>query len=264
MRYRIIFIALVILVSTGVFLFQNREIPVDKIIEAPVANNEPTTEDMPQAPADDDTSPDTEPTSAPATDEPATSVNIDMAYVHESPDGSWTGSWKNGCEEAAIVMIEYYYAGIKSPTIEQSMIFMQTLFDTQKELYGSDANSDAARNLHLIETHTNFNARIVENPNLQDIKQEVDAGRPVIALHHGFALQNKNIPFLATGSSYHATVVTGYDDVRQEFIVHDTGDAKAGDGYRYDYELFMGSLHDYNYVSQLADGPARVLFTAPK
>lgn len=195
---------------------------------------------------------------------PSSVVNINMAYINESPDGSWKGSWKNGCEEAAIAMVDYYYQGVKSVSISDAMVYMQHLFDAQKTKWGSDANSDAARNLFLIETETAFDARIVDNPTLEQIKAEVDAGRPVITHHHGFDLKNKNIPFLATGSSYHVVVVKGYDEFNKQFIVHDTGDSKEGEDHRYDYTIFMNSLHDYQFSTQKADGVPRVLFTSPR
>ena len=82
--------------------------------------------------------------------------------------------------------------------------------------------------------------------------------------HRGFDLKNKNIPFLSTGSSYHSTVIVGFDDAKKEFIVNDDGDLTHGPGHVYDYTLFMNSLHDYDYSDNKADGPARVIFTSPK
>ena len=194
--------------------------------------------------------------------EPIHSADLPVPYVNESPDGSWKGSWKNACEEATITMVDAYYRGDKTVSVEAAMAYMQTLFDAEKEAYGSDANSNAAVTLELIKTYAHFGATIVENPTLEAMKAELDAGRPVIAFHHGFDLGNKNIPFLATGSSYHATVIKGYDDAAQEFIVQDTGDNVDGPDHRYDYTVYLNSLHDYQYATKLADGPPRVIFTS--
>ncbi|MDO8611070.1 MAG: hypothetical protein Q7R95_11140, partial [bacterium] len=70
-----------------------------------------------------------------------------------------------------------------------------------------------------------------------------------------------NIPFLATGSSYHNMVIIGYDDNKNVFIVNDDGDTKTGAKHEYDYELFMSTLHDYNHNTKKTDGPPTVLFT---
>ena len=270
MRYRIIAIT-VIVCAFFVFVTQHHSQPVQQLIYTPSLEDKssPDTESTPlQTISPEHQTPlqaqnHQEPTILSTNETSPASVNVDMTYISEAPDGNWSGSWKNGCEEAAIAMVEYYYAGLRNPSIEDTKAFMQTLFDAQQAQYGSDANSNSERNLWMIENYTNFNAHIVENPTVSMIKDEIRAGRPVIALHHGFDLGNKNIPFLATGSSYHATVVTGYDDIYQEWIVHDTGDTHTGDGHRYHYDTYMNSLHDYSYDTQLADGPAVVLFTSP-
>lgn len=195
---------------------------------------------------------------------PPAQVHLAVPYVNEAPEGNWSGPWKNGCEEAAVVMVEAFYQKKGTVLRSEAKEMMQQLFDEQDRVWGSNANSDAARTVQFIHELDLFNARIVEDPTVQQIKEEVAAGRPVITLHRGFELGNPNIPFLATGSSYHTLVVVGYDDARGEFIVHDDGDDKAGTNRRYSYEVVMGSLHDYNYQSKLADGPPRVIFTAAK
>lgn len=192
---------------------------------------------------------------------PPVQVQLAVPYVNEAPDGNWSGPWKNGCEEAAVVMVEAFYQNKSSVSIAEAKQMMQQLFDEQDREWGSNANSDAARTVQFIHELDLFKARIVEDPTVQQIKEEVAAGRPVITLHRGFELGNSNIPFLATGSSYHTLVVVGYDDARKEFMVHDDGDDKAGTNRRYSYAVVMGSLHDYNYTTKLADGPARVIFT---
>ena len=79
-------------------------------------------------------------------------------------------------------------------------------------MYGGNANSDAAQFKYLIDAYTDFDAEIIRNPAIGQIKEELDENRPVISLHYGFALRNPNIPFLPTGSSYHTMVIIGYDD----------------------------------------------------
>lgn len=191
-----------------------------------------------------------------------TQVSLEVPYVSEAPDGNWTGPWKNGCEEAAIVMVERFYKGQRTVGIADARAALLHLFNYQDRQWGSNANSDAVRTADIANELRLFQARVVTDPTLEGIKKELAAGRLIITLHRGFELGNKNIPFLATGSSYHTLVLIGYDDATQEFITHDDGDMKAGRGRRYTYSVVMNSLHDYNYASKLADGPARALFTA--
>ncbi len=191
-------------------------------------------------------------------------VVLPVPYINEAPRGIWSAPWGNACEEASITMIEKYYLGEKVVSVEEAESFMQILFDAQDRLYSSNRNADSTRVAKLISDYASFNGFIKDKPTLDEIKNELQQKRPVIAMHYGFGLQNKNIPFIPTGSSYHNTVIIGYDDKTQEFITNDSGDAIEGRGHRYGYELFMNSLHDYDFATKKADGPARVIFTSPK
>jgi hypothetical protein len=191
-------------------------------------------------------------------------VSLPVPYVSEVPDGRWVGSWKNACEEASITMLQAYYSGQKTISIANAKAFMQNLFNIEHKLWNSDANTDTARTLKLITDDSDFNGRIVLAPTVEDIKAEIDAGRPVIVPLNGFTLGNKNIPFLASGSGYHMFVIIGYDAATGEFITNDTGDTINGPGHRYKYARLMNAIHDYNYTDAKTDRPARVIFTYPK
>jgi uncharacterized protein YvpB len=185
-----------------------------------------------------------------------------VPYVSEAPENIWSGSWVNACEESSIMMVDEYYKGTLVVSTSSAKAYLLNLFAAQRKLYGSDANSDASRMITMIEDHANFDAELVIYPTIEEIKAEIDAGRPVISLHRGFDLKNPNVPFLATGSSYHTIVIFGYDDLAQNFITHDPGDQYTGRNYLYSYETIMNSLHDYNHVTHLADGVPTVIFTA--
>ncbi len=196
-----------------------------------------------------------------------TRLNLEVPYIYEAPDNKWIGPWKNACEEASMAMVENYYLGNLNVSIAQAKNFMYAMFINQNAIWGSNADSDAKRTVRLINDYTVANAQIIDNPAVEDIKKELQQKRPVISMHYGFDLKNPNIPFVPAsrgGTSYHMVVITGYNDENQEFIVNDTGDRKDGDGYRYKYDLFMNSLHDFDFGSYKANGPARVIFTYPK
>jgi len=193
-----------------------------------------------------------------------TAVKLTVPYIKEVPAGTSGGPWKNACEEASFTMLEQYYTGKKIMNLAAGKAMMTMFFNKEDILYGSNVNSDMAQSKFLINTYTDYNAKIVESPTLAQIKSEIDAGRPVITPHYGFALHNPNIPFLRTGTSYHMEVIIGYDDAAQQFIVNDSGDTVDGQGYRYDYSVLMNSIHDYSYQPKKANGPARAIFTYPK
>jgi hypothetical protein len=202
--------------------------------------------------------------SAPNSLAQAAAVKLNVPYIKEVPAGTSGGPWKNGCEEASMAMLEQYYAGKKIMNIDAGKTFMILLFNKENVLYGSNVNSDTTQVKYLVDNFSDYSAKIVNNPTIAQIKSEIDAGRPVITPHYGFDLHNPNIPFLRTGTSYHMEVIIGYDNAARQFIVNDSGDTVDGQNYRYGYDLFMGTIHDYSYITKKANGPARAVFTFPK
>lgn len=191
-------------------------------------------------------------------------IVFEVPYVNEAPHGIFAGPWKNACEEASITMVEGYYLGKNTVPTNEAEKFMEMLFEKQDALYGSNSNSDAARTAEMINRYSSYGAFIKENPTLLEIKLEINQGRPVLTPNYGFSLKNPNIPFLASGSSYHMVVVIGYNDKTREFITNDSGDEKTGAGYRYGYDLFMATIRDYDYSTSKVSGPSRAIFTFRK
>lgn len=184
-----------------------------------------------------------------------------VPYVSEAPENNWTGNWVNACEEATIAMVEQYYLGKVAVGVEEAKNILQKLFDEQDKMYGDNKNADASQIQEIIAKHSSFKSRIKLNPTLEEIKNEIRNGRPVISLHRGFELNNKNIPFSPTKSSYHTLVLYGFDDITREFITHDPGDNKEGSGRKYGYDIIMNSLHDYIRETDTTDGIPTAIFT---
>lgn len=193
-----------------------------------------------------------------------TFFKLNVPYVSEAPEGDWSGNWVNACEEATITMVEYYYKGYQNVSVNEAKTSLQKLFDEEDNRYGNNKNADASQMHEMISAFESFESIIVENPTIDQIKNELLNGRPVISLHRGFTLNNPNIPFSPTKSSYHTVVVVGFDDVSQEFITHDPGDDVDGVNHRYSYESFMSSLHNYNKYTDTTDGVPTAIFTNKK
>ncbi len=187
-----------------------------------------------------------------------------VPYMSEAPRGVWSGPWKNACEEVSIFMVDRFYKGQSTATTTDAENYMNMLFHEEDLKYGSNINSDSVRMAFLIDNYADFGEKIVKNPSVLDIKNEIESGHPVITLHSGFDLHNSHIPFLATGSAYHVMVIRGYDEKTKEFIVNDPGDSVDGADHRYSYLTFMKSLHDFDYTTGKADGAATVIFTFAK
>ncbi len=200
----------------------------------------------------------------PITARAQTTINLPVPFTSEVPDGQWVAPWNNACEEAGIVMVEQYYAGKESLTKEETKKLMRPLFEIENKVFGSNADTDARRTNKLINEYANFGSKIITDPTLEEIKDELRAGQPVIIFLYGKNLPNPNHRWRRGGSYYHVMVLVGFDDDKGEFIANDSGDHDTGLDYRYKYDTILNALHDFNYKTRQADGPARALFTWSK
>ncbi|MFA6423785.1 MAG: C39 family peptidase [Candidatus Magasanikbacteria bacterium] len=192
------------------------------------------------------------------------SVILKVPYTSEIPTGSWTKPWNNACEEASIVMVKGYYFGYESTTKKIAAADMMPLFKIEDKIFGSNADTTAAQTAKLINNYTDITAEVKENPTVDEIKNELSAGHPVIAMLNMKNIINKNHRFRAGGSYYHVLVIIGFDDSTKEFVTNDNGNAINGADYRFKYDDIMDNLHDFNQKTRRTDGPARVLFTDSK
>lgn len=194
-------------------------------------------------------------------------VNLAVPFTPEAPDGLMVKPWNNACEEATLAMLDEYYSGNKNPTIPKAAAKKTILkyINIENKIFGYNGNTNAQEMTKLVNGYSKyFEAQIVRNPTLEQIKNELDAGRPTIALVYGFELNNPRIIFSRGGSYYHTFVIKGFDDNTKEFIVNDNGDFKKGLDLRYKYDTILGALRDYNHKTQKTEKPATALFTSQR
>lgn len=207
----------------------------------------------------------TQPTTTPQSNTPTSSVMLAVPHIWEIPDGKWVPPWSGACEEVSAVMVERFYLHDKTTHLSpaQTKKLVGPLFPWENKVFGSNIDTDATRTARLINDFTSAEARIVWNPSLESIKDELRAGRPVISMHYGYDMKNPRHRFRQGSSSYHVVVLAGFDDAKMEFLVNDS-ELKDGRHNRYSYNTIMNSLHDFNHKTRKADGKPVVLFTAPK
>lgn len=198
------------------------------------------------------------------TNKPA-KVSLPVPFYWEIPDGVWVAPWSGACEEASIVAVEGYYLKKPKATVKkvEAKNTMQPLFAIENRIFGYNSDTNAAETAKLINDYTSFDAVVKENPTLDEIKNELIAGRPVITMHYGYGLQNPRHRFRQGGSSYHVMSIVGFDDQKKEFIVNDS-ELSDGIDLRYKYDIILSTLHDFDHKTKKANGPARVVFTMPK
>lgn len=191
-------------------------------------------------------------------------IKLKVPFTSEVPLGSWVKPWNNACEEASMVMAESYYFGNETMTKEVAVKYMTPIFAIENKIFGGNADTDAARTAKLLNDYLSVSAAVKTNPTVDQIKDQLRQGKPVIAMLYMKNLLNKYHHFRAGGSYYHVLIIIGFDDNTGEFITNDNGNDVTGAGYRFKYDDIMKNLRDFNHKTKRADGPARVIFTDSK
>lgn len=192
-------------------------------------------------------------------------VSLKVPFVWEIPDGVWVPPWSGACEEAAMTAVDQFYlnSGKRILPKAEAKADMLPIFSFEDKLFGYNGDTDAAEIAKAINDFSSFDATIVRNPTLSDIKSELAADHPVLSLHYGYALNNPRHRFRRGGSSYHVMTLTGYDDATGQFTVNDS-ELSDGIDYHYKYDIILATLHDFNHKTKHADGPPTVIFTRAK
>ena len=186
-------------------------------------------------------------------------MNLDVPFTSQAPRGDWNQPWFDACEESTIAMVDRYYRNetFLSPDNAADNILHAWLL--KELLYGSSFDEEAKKIAGIINAYYPWEAYVVDNPTIDQIKQQIDEKKPVIAVLSGKDLYNPH--FRDGGPPFHTVVISGYDDERRVFITQEPG-TRYGHDYAYTYEILMAALHDF-IPSAIRTAPARAVFTRP-
>lgn len=181
------------------------------------------------------------------------SIELDVPYASQAPYGQWKEPWDEACEETSATMIDAYYKDQDHLPVEEVKKVVESMIEWEKTNQIPIEDTDANQTTSLINNTTSFKAEIKTNPTVEEIKNELNAKRPVIALINMYTLYSEE----TKGDSYHVLVITGYNERRKVFIVNDPARSKK----EYGYDTLLHALHDFNPGTKEADGTPTVLFT---
>jgi len=172
---------------------------------------------------------------------PVAAGTLVISFTPQAPFGNWSQPWQDACEESSIVMVDAFYNN-KQLSVSSARDAIKLTLEIKEKVFGKSYDENAQEIADIINKFLNWEARVVSNPTIDQMKQELDAGRPIILPTNGQRLNNPN--FLNGGPDYHVIVLSGYDDVRQVFISQDPG-TKHGRNYEYSFETIMSAMHDW-------------------
>ena len=169
------------------------------------------------------------------------SINLPVPFTSQAPFENWKEPYKEACEEAVIIMVNYFYQGKElDKFVANSEII--SLVNFEKDYFGFYEDSTAEETAQVAREYYGYNnVRVIYNITIEDIKREVALGHPVIVPTAGRLLGN--IYFRQPGPYYHMLVVKGYTET--EFITNDPG-TKRGHDFHYSYEVLYNAIHDFD------------------
>ncbi len=188
----------------------------------------------------------------------ATQLNV--PFILQAPNHKWIQPWADACEEASILMVNAFYQNQNLVATSEATKKILEVVKTENKYFGHNKDTNASETTDFINNFLPFEAQIITNPSLEDLKNEIDNSRPVIVPLYGKALQNTH--FKKGGSDYHMVVISGYDDNTQEFIVQDPGFG-SGHNFRYSFNLLSDALHDFLPNKETKNGNKVAIFTSP-
>lgn len=182
-----------------------------------------------------------------------TSYNLNVPFTPQAPLADWNETFKEACEEAAALIVHYYYQD-KTFTAEIATDEILKMVDWQIENWGGHFDLTASQTAQLIKDYWSYEKiEVIDNPTVNDIKYHISEKRPVIVPAAGRELGNPY--FRQPGPIYHMLVIKGYTET--QFITNDPG-TKRGKDFLYDYEIIMNAMHDWN-EQNILQGEKRII-----
>lgn len=166
---------------------------------------------------------------------------LEVPFICQAPletNENWTHH-EESCEEAALLMA-YLYEQDKEITKEEANTEILNMIDWQIEKWGSHHDIYAqdlkkfAISYYQIEPEK---IKIIQNATLEQIKEQISKGHPVIVPITGEILKNPYYPH----PGYHMLVVIGYTETH--IITNDNG-TRHGADFSYEYDVFESAMND--------------------
>lgn len=166
-----------------------------------------------------------------------------VPFTSQAPFGEWDDPiYKDGCEEASILMAAYWAKGQTSLPKATAKEEILKLSDRANEMYGTFKDSSAEDTLELYHEYFGLDGEVESNVTLDDIRAALAAGKLVGIPFDGREVINPN--FAGDGPDRHFLVVIGYDDTTRTFITNDPG-TRSGAKFRYGYDDLMDAMVNY-------------------
>ena len=185
-------------------------------------------------------------------------INLNVPFTSQAPLSDWSQPWQDACEEASVMMVDYYYQNKSLPSKEEVASLLKDMVTWQENNWGGHENLPVAKLAEYIKATFNYETEIIENLTVEKLKYYLRLGQPIIIPANGKILANPN--FKNGGPEYHMLVVKGYVD--DKFITNDPG-TRLGADFVYTAENLLESIADWNQKESRSTGPKNGLIILP-
>ena len=172
-------------------------------------------------------------------------TNLAVPFTIQSPDQKWDEPYKEGCEEASILMVQAFLND-DSITVDSALGDIQAMVDWQMENYEGHFDLPVSITAEMAEEFLNMKAEIIYLESIEGIKEIIKTGYPLILPTAGRELGNPN--FIGEGPLYHMLVVKGFLS-DGSIITNDPGTRK-GENYIYDPDVLWDAIADWDKENQ--------------
>ncbi len=168
------------------------------------------------------------------------SVTLGVPFYMQAPDNKRVLPWTEACSEANLVLAAYYIQNkvLTKDQFKKDILAMTKVqdkfFDTYIEIPMVELKKLYDRFYPKIGT-----SKIIENPTIEQIKEELSQGNIVIVPTAGKELNNPY--YLEYAPRFHTVLIRWYDD--KYFYANDVGISR-GENFPYLQEVIMEANHD--------------------
>lgn len=178
------------------------------------------------------------------------SINLAVPFTSQAPTTNWQQPFQDACEEASVLMVDYYYQNQSMPEPAEVELVLSEMVDWQIENWGDHHNLTMAELAEFITTTFGYQTELIPDLTPVKVKEYLELGQPIIIPANGHVLDNPN--FSGDGPEYHMLVIKGYSD--NYFVTNDPGTRKGAD-FIYTSENLFASIAEWNQKESLATGP---------
>lgn len=168
-------------------------------------------------------------------------INLAVPFTIQSPDQKWDEPYKEGCEEASLLMVQAFLND-NDITVSSALKDIGEMVDWQMDNFNGHFDLPVNMTSQMANDFLELKSNIIYLNSIEDIKEIVKSGYPVILPTAGRELGNPN--FTGEGPLYHMLVAKGF--IQDGSIITNDPGTRKGENYIYNQDVFWNAIADWD------------------